>query len=70
MLKTLDRIWFTIKDRFLGYDRGYIDGFKAAQEVTQAQTEARLREYNPRLKDQSFQLGYGHAAEVVKGSVK
>ena len=69
MLKTLDRIYFWLKNRSLGYDSGYNDGFRAAMEVTQAQTLARLKEKNPELSNKPFQLGYDHAVEVVKGNV-
>lgn len=70
MLRLIDRIWFTLKDRSMGYNSGYIDGFNAAMEVTHAQALARLNEKNPHLQDQTFQLGYAHAVEVVKGDVK
>jgi hypothetical protein len=70
LLRTLDKIWFWLKDRSIGYNSGYVDGFRAAQEVTDAQTLSRLWEKNPGLKDKSFQLGYAHAVEVVKGNVK
>lgn len=70
MLKTLDRIWFWFKDRSMGYDSGYIDGYTAAIEVAHAQTLARLKEKNPELSNKPFQLGYDHAVEVVKGNVK
>lgn len=70
MLKTLDRIWFWFKNRSIGYDSGYNDGFRAAMEVTHAQTLARLKEKNPHMRNMPFQLGYDHAVEVVKGNVK
>ncbi len=69
MLKALDKIYFWLKDRSLGYDSGYNDGFRAAMEVTHAQTLARLKEKNPELSNKPFQLGYDHAVEVVKGNV-
>ena len=70
MYKALDRIWFWFKDRSQGYDSGYNDGFRAAMEVTHAQALARLNEKNPRMSNLTFQLGYDHATEVVKGNVK
>jgi hypothetical protein len=70
LLRTLDRIWFKLKDLSMGYNSGYIDGFRAAQEVTEAQTLRRLKDKDPGLKDKSFQLGYAHAVEVVKGNIK
>jgi len=70
LLKTLDKIWFWFKDRSIGYNSGYVDGFRAAQEVTHAQTLARLKEKNPELSNKPFQLGYDHAVEVVKGNVQ
>jgi hypothetical protein len=70
MLRLIDRIWFTLKDRSMGYNSGYVDGFRAAREVTDAQTLARLKEKNPELSNKAFQLGYAHAIEVVKGNVK
>lgn len=69
MTKTLDRIWFWFKDRSIGYESGYNDGYRAATEVVQAQTLARLAEKNPELSNKPFQLGYDHAVEVVKGNV-
>jgi hypothetical protein len=69
MLKTLDKIWFWLKDRSIGYNSGYVDGFRAAQEVTHAQIIALLKEKNPELSNAGFQLGYTHAIEVVKGNV-
>jgi hypothetical protein len=69
MLKTLDRIYLWLKNRSLGYDSGYNDGFRAAMEVTHAQTLARLKEKDPNFKDKTFQLGYAHAVEVVKGNI-
>jgi hypothetical protein len=53
----------------MGYGSGYNDGFRAAMEVTQAQTLARLKEKNPELSNKPFQLGYDHAVEVVKGNI-
>jgi hypothetical protein len=70
MFKALDRVWFWLKDRTIGYHSGYIDGFNAGMDVLQGQTIALLSEKNPALSDQSFQLGYAHAVEVVKGNVK
>lgn len=69
MLRTLDKIWFWLKDRSIGYNSGYVDGFRAAQEVTEAQIIALLKEKNPELSNAGFQLGYTHAIEVVKGNV-
>jgi hypothetical protein len=54
----------------MGYNSGYVDGFRAAQEVTEAQITATLKEKNPELSNKAFQLGYAHAIEVVKGNVK
>ena len=70
MLKTLDKIYSWLKDRWMGYGSGYNDGFRAAMEVTQAQTLSRLKEKNPGLSNKTFQLGYDHAVEVVKGNIK
>lgn len=70
MNKALDKIWFWLKDRTMGYESGYQDGFRAAMEVTHAQAIARLSEKNPGLSNKTFQLGYDHAVEVVKGNVK
>jgi hypothetical protein len=53
----------------MGYNSGYVDGFRAAREVTDAQTLSRLQEKNPQLSNKAFQLGYNHAIEVVKGNV-
>ena len=69
MLRTLDKIYNWLKDRSMGYDSGYNDGFRAALQVTQAQTLARLKEKNPELSNKPFQLGYDHAVEVVKGNI-
>jgi hypothetical protein len=69
LLRTLDKIWFWLKDRSIGYNSGYVDGFRAAQEVTEAQIIALLKEKNPELSNAGFQLGYTHAIEVVKGNV-
>jgi hypothetical protein len=69
MLRLLDKLWFTIKDRASGYHLGYEDGVRAGLDIKQASIESRLNEYNPQLSDQSFQLGYAHAVEVVKGKV-
>ena len=69
MLRTLDKIWFWLKDRSIGYNSGYVDGFRAAQEITEAQIIALLKEKNPELSNAGFQLGYTHAIEVVKGNV-
>lgn len=70
MFRTLDKIWFWFKDRSQGYDSGYNDGFRAAMEVTQAQTLSRLQEKDLGLNNKTFQLGYNHAVAVVKGEVK
>jgi hypothetical protein len=70
MLKALDKVWFWFKNRSIGYDSGYNDGFRAAMSVTHAQALARLKEKNPGLSDKTFQLGYDHAVEVVKGNIK
>jgi len=69
MLKTLDKIYNWFRDHSMGYNSGYNDGFRAAMEVTHAQTLARLNEKNPELSNSGFQLGYSHAIEVVKGNV-
>jgi hypothetical protein len=69
LLRTLDKIWFWLKDRSIGYNSGYVDGFRAAQEITEAQIIALLKEKNPELSNAGFQLGYTHAIEVVKGNV-
>jgi hypothetical protein len=69
MFRTLDRIYFTIKDRIKGYNSGYVDGIMAGMEVSQSAAEERLRQYDLHHADKRFQLGYAHAVAVVKGEI-
>jgi hypothetical protein len=69
LLKTLDNIWFTIKDKLAGYNSGYTDGIRAGYDIAQGAVEAKLYEHDLQHANEAFQLGYAHAVAVVKGEI-
>ena len=69
LLRLLDNIWFTIKDKLAGYNSGYTDGIRAGYDIAQGGLEAKLKEHDLQHSNEAFQLGYAHAVAVVKGEI-
>jgi hypothetical protein len=71
MLKTIDRIYFNLRNILRDPEVLYQEGYAAGVENTRAHILADLSEKSlAGFPDSSLVLGYAHAVAVVKGEVK
>lgn len=76
-MKLVDKIYFYVQNKMRGYNQGYDDGesvgwqegYDAGIVASRMAVIAKLETKNPNMSDQSFQLGYLHALEIVKGNI-
>jgi hypothetical protein len=71
MLKLIDNIYFNLRSVLRDPNEMWDAGFRAGQEVKQANILAELSEKSLHgFSDTSLALGYAHAVTIVKGELK
>jgi len=71
LLKTIDRIYFNLRNIARDPNELWHEGYAAGREVQKAATLAILEEKSLwEFSDQTLKLGYRHAVDVVRGVAK
>lgn len=71
MLRTIDRIYFNLRNINRDPDQLWHEGYEAGVSAAKAQILASLSEKSiAGFNDASLTLGYSHAVSVVKGEIK
>ena len=71
MLKTIDRIYFNLRNVLRDPNEMFAEGMAAGREVEKAQILRQLSDKSlAGFSNASLALGYNHAVEIVKGELK